>query len=263
MRKILFAILILSASLFSCEDEERRDLQKQVLIESFVYYGQSKNQLEIRLFSPLSASGVSPYLNPDRVLLTNLTKGTTVFPAFDTTGIYIIETENINLEEDETFQLIINYGAETILAQSKVPLKPTGLEFDVDELKLNYIVDAVPNTITLGWNLDNENYYMVKIDTAEFEPDSIDSSRFSNDPGNPFESRLGVPITTNEIEISYPDVKYFGWHRAIVFHISNDYYELYNNPVQGSYNKVNQSVANGLGIFTSFNSDTIRFNVIQ
>lgn len=254
-------ILILVLFTFSCVEEERSDLQKQVLIESFVYYGQQENYLEIKLFSPLSSHQTSPFLNPDRVLLTNLSKGVTVFPAFDTTGRYIIETENIELEEDETFQLVINYREETILAQSKVPLKPTGLEFDVDELKIDYVVEAVPDRINLSWNLDNENFYMVKIDTAEFEPDTINSGIINSDPG--YVSRLGISITNNEIEISYPDVKHFGWHKAIVFHISRDYYELYNNPVQGSYNKVNQTVANGLGIFTSFNSDTILFRVVR
>jgi hypothetical protein len=103
----------------------------------------------------------------------------------------------------------------------------------------------------------------VIIDTANNRNRLIDANRMSEDPANVFINRLRTPLSLSSIQITYPAVRYFGKHRILLYKIPKAYFDLYNNPVQGSYNKVNQSVINGLGIFAALHADTIYFDVVE
>lgn len=262
MKRSFYILLLFSFALFSCGDEIRTDLQDQLLIESYIHFGQEENRISIRLFSPLSTIQEAPFYSPSTTRILNLSKGISTFPEFDTTGRYIINSTELNIEEGDNLQLQIDYEDIEVLAEAIIPSKPEIVELSEENLKINYIVDAIPERISCRWTTEMENFFIVRIDTASFDPIEINERRINEDVGNPYANRIGFPIAENEVDISFPSVKYFGRHRLILYHISKDYYDLYYNPVQGSYNKVNQSVLNALGIFTAMNSDTIYFNVI-
>lgn len=249
--------------MFSCTEEVKTDLDNKILIESFINIGRLDNKIEIRLFSPLSKSGSAPLITPQSTQIVNLTKGISLFPKFESTGIFLLNSESLDLGEGDNLELRINYEGNRIFASTKVPETIKNIKLDGEKLKINYILDGIPNRISLSWDKENDpDYFLVQIDTASKDPDIIEEDRINSDPSNPYLDRVGIPITDSEIEITYPSVEYFGRHKIILYHISRDFYELYINPVQGSYNKLNQSVINGLGIFTAMNSDTIYFNVI-
>ena len=259
-RLILFIFPIL---ILACREEIRTDLENQVLVESFINHGQDENYLSIKLFSPLSKEEDFPFITPQSTRISNISKNVVIFPEFESSGSFILNSDALKLGEEDILELEISFNNRTIFANAIVP-KPTRLmALNNEELKLNYVVDAVPNRINLSWEpYGDPDYYIVQIDTASENPDEIDGERIAVDPGDPYFNRVGIPVNASELEISYPAVNYFGRHRVVLFHISKDLYDLYNNPVQGSYNKLNQSVVNGLGIFTALNSDTLYFEVV-
>ena len=263
--KHFIALCTLAFAMISCQEQIRTDLEQKILVESFIRFGSDSNTLEIRLFTPLSQSNESPFKTPQSTQIINVSKNVELFPEFISEGIFKISSEQLKLGEEDILELRINYEGQTIYSRTKVPSRTSDMRLSDDELKINYVVDAVPIRINLVWTSNiEENYYLIQIDTASRDPLMIDPDRIGTDPNSPYLdiAKIGVPISSNQVEISYPAVKYFGRHRLILYHISQEYYDLYNNPVQGSYNKLNQSVINGLGIFTAMNSDTIYFKVI-
>lgn len=261
---IRITILFFGSLIFaSCNDDQKDDLQDKVYVRSFIYYGQPENDLEIRLFTPLSRSSEAPFLTPQSTRIRNISKNVDVFPAFLNNGNFVLNSSSLFLGEEDVLELTINYQGNEISARTIVPTRPLGIELSEPELKINYIVDAIPDRITMSWLPQSEpDYYMFIIDTVGEIHQEINPNRINFDAANPYLNRMGQPITGSEVEISYPSVKFFGDHRIVLFHITKDYYDLYNNPVQGTYNKLSQSVINGLGIFTALNSDTIYFKVV-
>ncbi len=263
MRTLIIGLLFLSFGIYSCKEEIRTDLNDKILVESFIKHGQLHNTIEIRLFSPLSDVEPAPLFTPVNTQILNLSKNVSLFPEFESTGVFKLNSESLRLGEEDILELRINYNDETIIATTTIPNRTFSINLSNPDLKINYVVDAIPNRITLRWEPEfAPDYYLVEIDTATNNPVAINPDRINSDPENPYINRIGIPFSGSEIEISYPAVTHFGRHRVVLYHISKDFYDLYNNPVQGSYNKLNQSVINGLGIFTAMNSDTIYFRVI-
>jgi hypothetical protein len=222
---------------FACNDDTRTDLRDKVFVESFIYFGQVENNLEIRLFTPLSRASEAPFLTPQSTRIRNVSKNVEVFPAFLSNGKYVLNSGSLFLGEEDILELTINYEGETVMAKTTVPSRPTEAALSEEELKINYIVDAIPDRITLSWlPQSNPDYYMFMIDTVGDNHQEINPDRINFDPTNPYINLMGQPIASREVEISFPSVRYFGDHRLILFHITKDYYDLYNNPVQGTYN---------------------------
>ncbi len=260
---LIIIVIFILIGFISCREELRTDLNDKILIESFIMHGQDNNTIEIRLFSPLSKSDSSPLITPQNTQISNLSKNVVLFPEFESNGIFKLDSRALKLGEEDILELRINYKGEEIYASTTVPNRTQEIELSNPDLKINYIVDAIPNRITMRWTPESDpDYYLIEIDTASKNPQKINDDRINSDPSNPYINKIGFPISGSEIEISYPSVGYFGRHRIVLHHISKDFYDLYNNPVQGSYNKLNQSVVNGLGIFTAINSDTIYFRVV-
>jgi hypothetical protein len=61
------------------------------------------------------------------------------------------------------------------------------------------------------------------------------------------------------------NVTYFGTHRVIVYHVNSEFAELFDNPGMSSVSMAEPptNINNGLGIFTSMNTDTVYFKVYK
>ncbi len=72
------------------------------------------------------------------------------------------------------------------------------------------------------------------------------------------------PVNDDFYEISPRELTHFGTHRVIVFSVNEEYVNLYETQEQDT-RKLNEpfsNIENGLGIFASFSSDTLYFEVV-
>jgi hypothetical protein len=69
----------------------------------------------------------------------------------------------------------------------------------------------------------------------------------------------------DEYRITRINVTNLGLHRVNVYRVNQEYADLYRSRNQDSrdLNEPLTNIANGLGVFTAFNSDSVFFRVVQ
>jgi hypothetical protein len=115
------------------------------------------------------------------------------------------------------------------------------------------------------WSNPNADpYYVVVESTAEGEPETIL-------PDNGFGGRfrgfrlINQPTRANYQDINTGQLEVLGPHRAIVYHVNDEYAALYENRQQDSrdLNEPPTNIEGGLGVFSAFSSVSVSFEVVR
>jgi hypothetical protein len=183
-------------------------------------------------------------------------------------GEYVDST--LVIKEGTKLYLSFKFNNTTVSASTAIPLKPINFE---QSATVFYMVKmeagsgppssfTMPDPISLTWTNTDDSYYIVLVENIE--PSLVAIQDFGNrtPPGNRFRKS---PSNATAEEISPMEFRYFGRHRIILYHVLPDYASLYKENSTSSQNLTNPStsIANGYGIFTGMNTDTLMVTVKQ
>jgi hypothetical protein len=258
---ISFLVLLLSAS---CE-KLTAPFTDSPVIESYLSPGTTP-LVKVSRQIPFASDAVYSEDDIDKLQIT-IKKGSethTMVPAGD--GTY---TDSSVTGEGDEFTLSFVYNFRKVVATTSIPAKPVNFAASDDEISvMRWTEGSTPGfgsftsmePISLTWDNDDNSYYIVVIECVEDVLDPVREYSDSIPPMGMFRKR---PTTSQGIEIRPQEFQYFGKHRIILFHVLPDYASLYDEKISSSQNLTNPStsIANGYGIFTGLNSDTLYIQV--
>jgi hypothetical protein len=180
-------------------------------------------------------------------------------------GVY---TDTSLIVSGKEYQLSFEYNSKIVSASTSVPLKPENFTASGKSIAVTRMSSGsfgmgsfyMPEPLYLTWANEDASYYIVVIECIENVLDPVREFNDSLPSGNMFRKK---PVTSRGIEIRPQEFQYFGKHRIILFHVLPDYASLYDEKISSSQNLTNPStsIANGYGIFTGLNSDTLFIQV--
>lgn len=186
-------------------------------------------------------------------------------------GFYRYEGTDLQIIPNKKYKIEFDYFGRTTSAETTVPSAPQNISISpttVYAYKVNSINDLFNNNssleeIKITWSNPGQEYFYIVIDNLEDAPQKIVADGVLPDFGNRNFNFISQPTRSNEYLIRPMQLEQFGRHRVKLYKINKEYADLYNTQQQDSRN-LNEpltNVHNGLGIFTSFNMDSVFFEV--
>jgi hypothetical protein len=274
MRKIILFLIfpIILGGCFTSDLEFEEEYL--VVVEAYLYAG--ANLTDINLTSMISFGNDSTGGEGIEDATVTLSDGSDTWVLGDnpdSSGSYI-PSETIPVESGDLFEIQVEVDDIILNAQTLVPGLPPDISMSSTSLSITKVDDIMedgpiefPDPLELSWeNPDNHHYYF-KIENIEDDPESImpdppDDMPFAK--GGFVFQMVTRPVDGEAHEISMRDLTHFGTHRITVYSVNEEYVNLYETQEQDT-RKLNEpytNIENGLGIFTSFSSDTLYFEVI-
>ena len=174
----------------------------------------------------------------------------------------------------DTFRLRVELNDKSLSAVTVIPEVPPAVSMSSTSVSLPKVDDMrdfmgveMPDPVELTWDNPEAKYYFLDIQNIESYPVSIKPDPPADRPGLPegvsFQM-ITEPTNNNYYAINIRQLEYFGTHRIVFTSVNEEYVYLYNSLSQDSreLNEPYSNIANGLGIFTAFNSDTLYLEVI-
>ncbi len=273
MRSI--ASIIISLTLFttpSCTDEGLDPTTTDVvIIEGYLYAGQGIQDIKVSQLIPFITDEEETFEIADASVMIE-TQGQQYLLTHDpeAPGTYYYEYyEGADLEivEGQTYRLSLEYFGKMITAASTVPSSPTGMEISTSEVEIAPILSFEDifdrpsiEAIEIYWDNPTGDYYYVLVENIEVNPQDINQLDLGD--GRNF-SFVTEPTNLDVHNIRPFSLSQYGSYRVVLFQVGQEYVNLYETAEQDSRNLTEpiSNVENGLGIFTSFNSDTVYFEV--
>lgn len=245
--------------MFSCGEElTQYDVSvKTPVIESYLETGGS--ELTVKVYSMESFNeeddqlskaikGLNLYIND--ILMTEKSAGT-----------YSISSAPELLLNGNKCSLRFDYNGKTITADANLPSKPVGLSISQSEIERSSswsFMDSIPE-VKISWENPDNSYYQVYIQSLSQTSGSTQAPPFM---GGGFGKMMMQPIQGNSYTLKIQDVSFGGYYRCILYKISKDYAELYEQISSTDLSNSISFINNGLGIFTAYSSDTLQYKVV-
>lgn len=278
MKKYFLYSLFIGLICLSCEEENLNNIaENQFVVEAFLYANEPINDVRIKTTFPLAdEEDTSSPINDAEVTLIKGGQTYTLEPAGDQ-GFYYYQGSDVKVETGDLFQLEVEHNGITARAETIVPTPTTGLRISEDTIKVprlplsagrDSIVAAIRtflegSSVTANWdNPDQELYFMV----VETVKDTIDPI-FPGPVLDALERFRFVSEPTDEASLQFlaGTLVSFGTYAVKVYHINQEYAQLYENRQQDSrdLNEPPSNVENALGVFSAFNSQEVYFEVVR
>jgi hypothetical protein len=264
--KINILIAGLLAGALSCTIEEYTQEAANIpVIQAFLTPGQLPEVSLTRIIPyaaesgdtvavPLSGLSVSLTVNGNEFVLTEDSAGS---------GTYVPVDPAFMVKAGDTILFKTDYMGVPVTASTVVPSPVASLSMTDDAL---FYSSGSPQSwlsageIDLTWHNPEESFYYITVENIEDDPTPLNEMaenmpKFGSSP----------PSRGNEFRIGMRNVTYFGTHRVIVYHVNSEFAELFDNPGMSSVSMAEPptNINNGLGIFTSMNTDTVYFKVYK
>ncbi len=174
-------------------------------------------------------------------------------------GAYHYPGSDLVIAEGEVFELGISRGSESLSATTVVPSAPEGFAVSSDVLE---VVDLTagfrgPGGFAFGglivrWINPERDLFFVVVDNLETDPEQIPAPEFIR------EARrfVSAPTPADSTTISQLSLTHLGEHRILLYHVNQEYADLYEGRVQDSrdLNEPPSNIRGGLGVFSAFAS---------
>lgn len=271
MKNLLYILLL--AILFADCDTSATPPSNKFVIEAFLYAGEPIEDIFIKTTYPISSveDESEPISDASVVLIKNNARYE-LLPS-DSAGYYHYPDADLTVEVGDIFQLEVTYEEVTATAETIVPSPTTGLQVTPDTMffpligfgPLSDSMSAYIGSLSMQatWDNPNNDYYYLVLETVS---DTI--IPIFPEVAADFLSRFRyVSAPTNENLIATPGVGFqsFGKHRIKVYHINQEYVDLYLNQEQDSrdLNEPPTNITNALGVFSAFSSQEVFMEVAR
>lgn len=272
-KKCSLFLLLFSMLLSACEEDVQLESLELAVLEGFLYAGSPVDDIHISRMIPFgSDSTVNFALNDLAVILSNGVQEYPLSPSAGDSGYYHYQGNELLIQSGERYQLSFSFNGEEIVAETLVPPSPTGLGLSASSIAVQQLDfnsgfgGGRPNfqeidPLEITWDNPNQSSYYVLIENIESNPEDIIVGELPF--GRPNFNFVTEPTEAANLFLQPRTLEQFGTHRIVLFKVNQEYVDLYENASQDSRN-LNEpltNVINGLGIFTSFSSDTLYLEV--
>lgn len=278
MKKQILYLTIISFFFFSCEEENLNNIaENQFVVEAFIYANEAIDDIRIKTTFPLNAEeDISSPINDAEVTLIKNGKRYALVSSNDE-GFYHYPDDDLIVATDDVFQLEVIHNDITATAETIVPSPTTGLSISQDSLFVpqlpfgagqDSVIKAIRDFLTgssilATWDNPNEDLYFMVVESVSDTLDPI----FPNQVIEALSRFRFVSEPTDASFLSFlaGAIESFGTYSVKVYHINQEYADLYENREQDSrdLNEPPSNVTNALGVFSAFNSQETFFEVVR
>ncbi len=257
--------------LSSCINEEFDPTDTStVIIEGYLYEGTGVDSIKISQLIPFyREEGTSYEITDAEVSIVSNGETYSLTHNSSKPGVYQYNGADLNVIVGNEYKIQLDYFGKEVSAITIVPDKPIDLSISIDSIGMSPITsfDDLFNQeesedIEVSWSNSDGDYYFVLTENIEENPEDINQLDFGGQQRPNFSFRSS-PTNLNSTTITPFSLSQFGQYRVVIFHVGQEYVDLYETSDQDSRNLTEplSNVQNGLGIFSSFSSDTVYFEV--
>ncbi|MCK5821884.1 MAG: DUF4249 family protein [Bacteroidales bacterium] len=176
-------------------------------------------------------------------------------------GVYFILPQDINLEAGDSLSFESTVEGFSLSGSTWIPPKPTSVKISDDVL---YYEAGNPrgmlntSNLIVSWDNPTDGFFYVSMKNIEANPQPV-NEMFEDAPVR----SQAPPSQADQFEIRFRNLMYFGTYQVILFHVNQEFANLFDNPTMNSVNITEPptNIENGLGIFTGISADTLYFDL--
>ncbi len=236
------------------------------VVEAFLFADEPIDDIVIKHTVPLEESSlISIPINDALVILIKNGNG---FPleATGDSGRYTYALQDLQVNTGDLFQIEITYDGIKAFGETTVPEATKSLEISETLIALPPIgpgfAEAINNiNLFASWDNPNNDLHFMIIEDREKVIDPIFPDQIV-DQLQQFRF-ISEPTRESIFNISAANFTTFGKYVVKVYHINQEYADLYESLVQDSrdLNEPHSNITNALGIFSAFASDSVFFEI--
>jgi hypothetical protein len=176
-------------------------------------------------------------------------------------GNYFLSSSLLNLQPKDTLRLFGVYEETVFRSETVIP---DGIQLlAISSSNLYYTVGdprsmLSSSGLTVSWENTASDFYYVVVENTETDPEPL-NEMVADMPVMSF----AMPSQADQFVISMRNIRYFGNHRVVVYHVNPEYADLFDNGelTSNAITRPPGNVDNAMGIFTALTSDTVFFTV--
>jgi len=268
--KTTSVILVFIASISAgCNNNPVFPNDTQVVLQAYLYAYQPVQDIQVMSSIAIGSSDTTntPISNASVALLRNGQRFQLSASA-GRPGYYNYQGSDLTVKTGDDFRIEVGVGGQSVTAETVVPTKPEQIALSIQTLRFRADTAQVrfgprtridsPDSAIVTWSNPSGDYFYVVIESIDagrqlIRPDSTFTRRFVSDPTN-----------QSMFRVNNNSILWTGKHVVRLYHVDKEYANLYRSRTQDSrtLNEPLTNVSNGLGIFSSFASDSLFFNVV-
>jgi hypothetical protein len=255
----MLAMVIISA----CSEPDSGDITERAVVEAYLRPG---SQMEVTISKEsLFENGTIDTLEFINGLTVRINEGDNSYTLQSVGDGKYVSAETVIVASEKIYSLDFEYGDKALSASTYVPSSPEGFELSAYEIEIvrpipgSGVAPTRPEPIEVTWENPDNDYHLVVVTVVEKDPEEIAEGGFIISGG----SFRNEPNTGTTYAINQFSFKYYGMHAVVLYKLNAEYATLYDESGNSSLNLKSpySNVINGLGIFTSVNSDTLYLDV--
>lgn len=262
--KLFIALLIIVIT--ACDKQEEISLDSDIpVLEAYLIPGKMIGNIKLTKLIPYSTEDedlVLETINDAEIKIIGNNSVYYLVPSVDS-GYYHCPDNSAIIEEDTEYSIEFLYNDKIVTARTLSPSKPNNFAISTSSIYFERVIEgSMPtfsnDTYEITWdNLDDRFYYLT-IELIESTPDPINFN-MESDP----EKMISSPMQTDVYNLTTKMIKYFGTYMVVLYKVNQEYVNLYEDISQNSISMTEPltNIENGKGIFTSFTTDTLYFEV--
>ena len=262
---VLMIVGVLGAQ--ACADADPVGPDGDILVvRAFLFAGEPVADIRITTTVPLvSEDTVGIPVSDATVWLERENERFDLIATTGVAGAYHYPGSDLVIGAGEIFELGISRGSESISATTMVPSPPEGFAVSSD------VMDVVDLTAGFGgfggrggggglafgglvvrWINVERDLFFVVVDNLETDPVQIPAPDFIGQARR----FVSAPTPADSTAISQLSLTHLGEHRIRLYHVNQEYADLYEGRVQDSrdLNEPPSNILGGLGVFSAFSS---------
>jgi len=242
------------------------------VVRAFLYAGEPVTDIRLTWTTTLTDTDTMPKpVNDAAVTLIRQGVRFALVLSPGDSGYYRYAGSDLTVREGDVFDFEARIGDRLVTATTTVPARPGSVSKSADTVRVPDFSSFTPGqrpsfdftTVTVRWPAATGSLYYVTLENLENSPVSIadSSGRFQFGPAR----MVFSPTAADSFAIGFNQVKYYGLHRVRVYHVNDEYAQLYATQQQNSrdLNEPFTNIRGGLGVFSAFASDTTRVVVAK
>lgn len=266
---------LISGAIAGCSNEEfDPTTTNTVILEAYLYAGESVDSVKLSQLIPFLVEDENETyeIEDAEISITWREQQYKLVPTDGNAGYYHYPGTDLEILEGEQYDIELEYFDESITATTTVPTAPTDLGISVSEIEIPPILSREDlfaireiEDVQLLWDNTSGDYYYVLVHNIEDNPDPVDvNGILANRPVGNFRL-ITEPTTRDFYNVQGRTLDQYGFYEAKVYKVNQEYADLYQTSEQDSrsLNEPLSNINNGLGVFTSFSSQVISFEVVQ
>jgi uncharacterized protein YcfL len=274
MKKKTLMVSVILSMVYGCQSNPVIPEATQIVMQAYLYAGQPINAITVMLSRPLSSSDTSntPVGNAAVTLVKNGAQYQ-LTPSQQNIGNYFYSGTNLQVQSGDQFEIEVTYNGTTATASTIVPPLPLGLSLNTATVAFTHDTVAsrfgggsftrltTSDSVMVSWTNTSQLPFFVTVESIDSTRQPLNADSLGN--FNFTRRFVAEPTTDNYYRVPQSDFNYTGNYKITLYRVNQEYVNLYASRQQDSrsLNEPLTNVQNGLGIFTSFASDSAFVNV--